>query len=183
MRQRIVYTRPDGGVTINCPAPGIFRELQSGAWADKPNGWVDYQIDCAIKDGRDPDAVKRFCRAMVKGGVTDREVWALIRDRDCLHKGTLHELHDLADLPDRWFRNAWRRSHNGGPVGIDLELARLIQWERLVDATEIENRRRERSYNPKPAIKAGDAFRAAIKNARDTDELKRIWPENITQSM
>lgn len=181
MRQRIVYTRHDGGVTVNCPAPRIFAEMQRGAWGHMPRGWVEYQVYMAIKDGRNPDGVKRFALAMVKGGVTEKDCWAIIRDRDTLHKGTLHELQDLADLPDRWFRNAWRRSHNGGPVGIDLERARLIQWERLVETTDEANKRRIRALRPLPPVSI-DHLRAPIERASDTDELRRIWPEELPRT-
>jgi hypothetical protein len=177
MRQRIVYTRHDGGVTVNCPAPEIFRELQSGAWACKPNGFVDQQVFFGVKDGRDPDGVKRFCQAMVKGGVTERDVWALIRDRDCLHKGTLHELYDVEDLPDRWFRGAWSRSRNGGPIGIDLEKAKPIQWNKARQAVADENKRREEAFDPLPLIAPPwETLRSAMRHARDHDELRRVWP-------
>lgn len=178
MRQRIVYTRYDGGVTVNCPAPRIFRELQHGAWGSWKKEWVDYEIHHAIKDGRNPDGVKRFARAMVKGGVTEREVWALIRDRDCLHKGRLHELQNLDDLPDRWFRDAWRRSHNGGPVGIDLTKARPIQLAKIKEAVAARNTKRI-ALGRNPIALPWWTLGQAIRHARDAEELKRIWPENV----
>lgn len=180
LRKRIVYTRNDGGVTVNCPAPRIFAEMQRGAWGHRPRGWVDYQVEMAIKDGRDPAGVKRFAMAMVKGGVTEKDCWAIIRDRDTLHKGRLHELQNLEDLPDRWFRNAWRRSHNGGPVGIDLEIARVIQWDRLTEAADEANKRRTLALRPLSPIEI-DALRAPIERAHDTDELWRIWPEALSR--
>lgn len=177
--KRIVYTRHDGGVTLTCPTQEVFRALQVGIWARKPNGFVQDQIEKQIADGRDPDASRRFALALVKGGVTEREVWTLIRDRDCLHKGKLHELHDLDDLPgDRWFRDAWRRSHNGGPIGIDLEAARQIQWQRLFDTADWINKRRMRALRPLSPI-AIDHLRAPIERAASTDELKRIWPDEL----
>lgn len=181
MRHRIVYTRHDGGVSVNCPAPRAIRELQTGAWGGKPRGFADREIEFSIRDGRNPEGVRRFAMAMCKGGVTEREAWAIIRDRDCLHKGTLHELQDLADLPDRWFRDAWRRSSNGGPVGVSLELARPIHWDRLQDAIDRENKRRERLLNPIAPLDAAENYRSAVRHARDDDELKRIWPASLAQ--
>lgn len=181
MRQRIVYTRFDGGVTVNTPAPEIFRQLHDGAWGSWKKEWVDYEIDHAIKDGRNPEGVKRFALAMIKGGCTERDVWSIIRDRDCLHKGKLHDLQDLEDLPDRWFRNAWRRSANGGPVGIDLERARLIQWDRLIETADEANKRRTRALRPLAPIEIGNTYRHAIERANDTDELWKVWPEDLSR--
>ena len=64
---------------------------------------------------------------MLFGGCTTAEAYGIIRDRDCSHLGTGCELWDASDLPtDRRYRNAWRRSHNGGPIYIDDRAAMLI---------------------------------------------------------
>ncbi len=184
MRQRIVYTRFDGGVTVNSPAPEIFRHLHDGAWGSWKSDWVDYEVHHAIKDGRNPEGVKRFCTAMVKGGATEREVWTLIRDRDCLHKGTLHELMHTSELPDRWFRDAWRRSPNGGPVGVDLEKARPIQWQKILAAVSQENKRRELDLFGLPPIRLPRlTYQSAIKHARDEEELRRIWVPGLSSPL
>ena len=179
--KRIVYTNHKGGVTVNCPTPEIFKALQYGAWAYMPNGFVDEQIARQIKDGIHPDHAARYARAMALGGVTERDVWTIIRDRDCLRRGTLHELHDLDDIPsDRWFRDAWYRSKNGGPIGIDLGKAKPIQWQKARQAVADENKRREESFEPVPLISPPwETLRSAMRHARDEDELRRIWPEGL----
>jgi hypothetical protein len=87
---------------------------------------------------------------------------------------------DVSDLPDRWFRDAWRRSANGGPPSVDLEKARPIQWRRIVSAVNAENKRRSLDLFGKSPIKLPKvSLQSAIKNARDDVELRRIWPESL----
>lgn len=183
MKKRIVYTRHDGGVSLACPTPWIFGELSRGGWAHQPAGFVDEQIDRQIKDGIHPDHAARYARAMVLGGVPEWEVWSIIKDRDCARKGTLHELQSLDDLPpDRWFRDAWRRSSNGGPPSVDLEKAKPIQWQRIVDAVSRENKRRELDlFGPAPIRIRKTEYQTAIKHARDDEELRRIWVPSLPQ--
>ena len=120
---------------------------------------------------------------MAFGGCTEAEVWEIIRDRDCARHGTLHELIDVSDLPDRWFRDAWRRSSNGGPPSVDLEKAKPIQWRKLLDAVSRENKRRELDLFGLPPIKfARLTYQNAIKHARDDEELRRIWVPSLPQS-
>lgn len=177
----IVYTRHDGGVSVTYPTPEIFRVMQNGGfWDDRPRGFIDTQIERQIADGIDPDHARRFAHAVAFGGCTEAEVWEIVRDRDCARHGTLHELIDVADLPDRWFRDAWRRSSNGGPPSIDLEKAKPIQWQRLLDAVSRENKRRELDLFGPPPIKFPRlTFQNAIRNARDEDELRRTWLDGL----
>ena len=66
-----------------------------------------------------------FVMAMQFGGCTDAEAYEIMRDRFCAHLGSGIELWDTTDVPkDRWFREAWVRSHNGGPIDISLTKAR-----------------------------------------------------------
>ena len=77
----------------------------------------------------------RFVMAMQFGGCTDAEAYELMRDRFCAHHGSGIELWDVGDVPqDRWFRDAWVRSHNGGPIDVSLRKARSIQFRRINDA-------------------------------------------------
>lgn len=149
-----------------------------GFWALMPPWFVDEQVHNQMKAGIREEHAARFAKAIYYGGVSEREAFEIIRDRDCAQHGTLHEVYDAKDIPDRWFRNAWRRSHNGGPIGIALEPARLAHWDRLTDAAEIANKARTRALRPLPPIDI-DAFRAPIERARDIDELRRIWPDEL----
>jgi hypothetical protein len=176
--KKILYTRHDGGVAVCTPAPECLRLMGSGGmWADRPRGFVDIQIERQIAAGHHPDAASRFARALAFGGVTEREAYEIIRDRDCGHLGTAHDLIDADELPDRWFRNAWARSHNGGPVSISLEKARPIQWARIRAAVKAEEAAREESFDPRPELRVDwGAIRSSIKRAGDVDDLRRIWP-------
>lgn len=147
-----------------------------GFWSDRPHGFVETQIERQIAAGIDPDHAKRFAHAVAFGGCTTAEVYEIIRDRDCARFGTLHELIDPIELPDRWFRDAWRRSSNGGPPSVSLATARLVQWKRLSLAVTAENKRRKLDLFGEDQIELDEAkYQTAIKRARDEEELRRIW--------
>ena len=173
----ILYTRHDGGVSVCNPAPDIFNVMQCGGyWNDRPHGFLEVQIERQISDGIAPDHARRFAHAVAFGGCSEAEVWDIIKDRDCARHGTLHELISVDELPGRWFRDAWSRSANGGPVSISLEKAKPIQWRRLVAAVSQENKRREFDLFGGPPIKLPKlTIQSAIRNARDAEELERIW--------
>lgn len=180
--RRIAYTHNRGSVAVYCPSEEIFHIMQSGGyWDDRPRGFVDEQIRRQISDGIAPDHARRFAHAVAFGGVTEAEAWGIIRDRDCARHGKLHELIDVSELPDRWFRDAWTRSHNGGPVSVSLEKARPIQWGRMRAAARNETQRRDTDLNTwrKPLRIVWHSIERAIRNARDADELRRVWPENL----
>jgi hypothetical protein len=179
--RRILYTRHDGGVSVCTPSPNCIRWMATGGrWNDMPRGFVDIQIERQIAAGHHPDAASRFGRALAFGGLTEREALEVIKDRDCGHRGTAHDLIDPAELPDRWFREAWRRSHNGGPVSISLDKARPIQWRRIRAAVAAENRRRQEAFEELPEVKIDfGTIRSAIKRAADAEDLRRIWPEAL----
>lgn len=174
----IVCTRPDGGVSITYPTPEIFDVMSAGGyWRDRPRGFVQTQLERNIANGVDPVHARRFVYAVAFGGVTEREAWGIIRDRDCLHMGTQHEIVDAADLPRRWFRDAWTRGHNGGPIGVDMTKARLVQAQKIRAAIDKENTRRRFNLFGADPIQIDDSiFATAIRNARDEEELRRIWP-------
>ena len=179
--KRILYTRHDGGVSVCLPSAEIFAVMQcGGCWDDRPRGFLQAQIERQISDGIAPDHARRFAMAVAFGGVSEAEAWGIIRDRDCARRGTMHELIDASELPDRWFRDAWKRSANGGPVGVDLNLARPIQWSRARRRVERENKRRAESFEPmSPIAPLWETIRSAIKHARDEDELRKVWPEEL----
>ena len=116
---------------------------------------------------------------MVSGGCTTAEALAIIRDRDCAHLGTMIELFDIDELPgDRWFRDAWTRSHNGGPVYVYLPRARRVQIDRIKGAVAQRNRRRLLLGRALIAPAWG-SIGNAIRHARDEHELRRVWPEGL----
>ncbi len=176
----IVYTRFDGGVSICYPTNDVISWMGCGGyWNDRPRGFLEAQIERQIAAGHEPDASRRFAHAVQFGGCTTAEALEIIRDRDCAHLGTAIELWDLSEVPnDRWFRNAWRRSHNGGPISVNLKLAKPIQFGRIRDAIELENKRRNSDINLFDVPVEVDlmAMREKIRDARDEIELRSIWP-------
>lgn len=185
MRKRIVYTRhEDGGVSICCPALEIIQALSCGGyWSDKPRGFAERQIESMIARGVSPDAARNYARAVVLGGCNTQEALAIIRDRDCAHLGRQIELFDIDEIPaDRWFRNAWRRSHNGGPISISLPIAKRIQFAKIKSALNVENKRREGDLDlfDEPLALNWGRIRDQIRGAQDEIELRRVWPAELS---
>jgi hypothetical protein len=111
-----------------------------GFWVRPPRGFIVTQIERKIARGVPSDAARRLCHALAFGGLSTPEAYAVIRDADCWH-GTAHELLDMEDLPtDRTYRDAWRRSHNGGPIYLDQRKVVEIDEHRAWLAYERERR-------------------------------------------
>jgi hypothetical protein len=214
MPKRLVYTRPDGGVSVCAPSLTALRFMTGGGgrwdpppgkmwyrWDDKshlidvpdhlrgqrfiaPTWFLNAQIDAQAKDGAGERAARRFVHAMQFGGCTDPEAYEIIRDRFCAHLGSGFELCDTADIPtDRWFRDAWVRSHNGGPIDVSLPKARIIHFRKVKHAVERENARRleemelfDRLIEPNWC-----AIREAIRRADDVAKLRHVWPHDLAK--
>jgi hypothetical protein len=181
MPKRIVYTRPDGGVSVCAPSHSAMRYMTGGGgrWSGFPRGFLDRQIAEQAKYGVGEWAAARYVRAMQFGGLSTAEAYATTRDRFCGHLGTGHELWDVGDVPrDRWFRDAWVRGHNGGPIDISLSKARGIQFRRITDAVDQENARRRTDINlfDRPIQPDWSVLRDAIRRAHDVGELRQVWP-------
>jgi hypothetical protein len=179
--RRILYTRHDAGVTLCTPAQECLEWLASGGYWDGRGIDIDEQIERAVSAGHREHAARRFVRAMDKGGCTTAEAYDIIRDRDCGHLGTAFELVTPEELPDRWFRDAWRRGHNGGPIDIDMETARKIQFRRIRTAIRRENKRREDDLTRfnRPLKIAIGAIRDKLHKADSAEDIRRIWPEEL----
>lgn len=178
MARCIVYTTHAGGVALCQPSREIFSVMSAGGyWSRRPPGFLDRQIELQIAGGIEPAHASRFARAVAFGGIPTAGVWDIIKDRDCARHGSLHDLIYVDELPDRWFRDAWRRSANGGPVGVDIKKARPIHWLKILDAVTRENERRARDLFGPPEIRLNImTWQRHIKNARDEDELRKVWP-------
>ena len=166
----IVFTRPNGKVSITRPSNTLLAWMGNGGrWNGFDPGFADRQIDKLCEEGISWCAASRYVRAMQFGGCTSAEAWGIIRDRFCGHLGTGFELWSDADIPsDRWFRDAWRRSHNGGPIGLDLKMAKKIQLQRLSRA----------AHNTGAFLQIG-RWRDRIRQAKDGEELRRVWPKGL----
>lgn len=196
----IVYTRPDGRVSVCAPSLTALRYMTGGGgrW-DPPEGKMWYrannashlidvpyrfrdqkfiaptwllnaQIDAQAANGVGDRAARRFVHAMQFGGCTDAEAYQIMRDRFCAPHGSGFELVD--SLPhDRWFRDAWRRGHNGGPIDIDMKAARAIQLRRIKSAAE-----RHKADLELPR------WRERIRRAASAEELRVVWPKGLLSS-
>ncbi len=161
--------------------------MASGGWfhpkQPRTRTWQG-EIDAQIEAGFPEDATRRFIRALAFGGCTTAEALAIIRDRDVERGSTAIELWDVDELPDRWFRNAWRRSHNGGPIVIDLEKARPLQAAHIVRAVTKFNKRThpllERFRKAPQAVSPDwDRLYLRINKAHDEPSLRAVWPEEL----
>jgi hypothetical protein len=181
--KRILYTREDGGVSYHCPhAAAFFWAQRGGLWGKRPRGFFDEQVRRQVIGGVPEHAAVAWVKAMQYGGKTEAETWAIVRDRNCINpSGTAHELIKFADLPDSWFRDAWRRSHNGGPVYVDLERARDVQFKKIKTAEHFEMQRRANDLNlwNRPLALDMPKIDSAIRRARDPDELRHVWPDEL----
>jgi hypothetical protein len=177
VNKRIVYTRHDGGVSVCAPTDWIMSVMSyGGLWDHLPPGVMDRQIASMVNRGINERTAYRYARAVMFGGCTTAEALEILRDRDCAPRGTGIELWDANDVPtDRWFRDAWRRSHNGGPISIDLEKARPVQWKRLKSAHT--RRLNELTFRELDL----ESYRDKILTARDVMELRQVWPKELNQ--
>lgn len=182
--KRILCTERDGRVSIICPAAQCIRELHDGV----PQGRErrDRQIAQRIRDGISEWIAVRWVDALINGGNTEAEALGLILDKDKPVGSTAHEALNYWELPtDRWFRNAWRRGHNGGPIWVDLGEAKTVQMAAIMTRT---------LGAEKHAASLGDlatwsrvsrikdkwsVYDTKIKAAREVEDLRRIWPEEL----
>ena len=142
----------------------------------------DAQIASMVGRGIRESVAVRHVRAMINGGLTTAEAYEMIRDRDTAPDWTGKELWDRAELPtDRWYRDAWRRSHNGGPIDIDLGRAKSIQFREIKNAVDSETKRRQSDLELFDIPVACDLafFRERIRKASDEHELRGIWPREL----
>ncbi len=180
----IVSTRPDGGVSITHPTAEFMTIFTNGG---APAGYFlgmtrDGQIASFVKRGIREDVAVKWMDALLLGGLTDAEAYELIRDKDTKPEWTGNELWDRTELPtDRWFRDAWKRSHNGGPIYIDLNIARRIQFREIQTAVHVENERRKKDFDLWQSQFECNmaAVREMIRSKNEPLELRRVWPEGL----
>ena len=182
----IITTRPDGGVIVTWPSPRCVRIMgMGGRWGNVCRGFLDTQIERHIANGCDQTTAVRFVRANAFGGLVTAEALGLIRDYSCGRRGTAHELWNAEELPhDRWFRDAWVRGHNGGPISVSLDKARPIHFHKVETAVSRENARRSdwttRLFRRQPVIEIDwHRFFAHVMDARDEMELRALLPTEL----
>jgi hypothetical protein len=144
-------------------------------------GYIDEQI------GRMSErAAHRFVTATAFGGHTTSEAFEILADADARPYGTAAEVVDPASLPDRWFRNAWRRSPNGGPIRVDFRSAQILQADYIATAVTLYNEKQRRvdllhALSGKvsglaPIVLDTSAMRQRIREAQSLEQLRVVWP-------
>lgn len=138
MRARFLVTTPLSGVVVTAPSPrAVWFLMHGGRWPWRPAAWREDQIARQIADGIPERVAVAWVKALHAGGLTEADALWLIAERDALRHGTALEIVDISDIPtDRTYRNAWRRSMNGGPIYLDEEAVVRIDEERLWRAYE-----------------------------------------------
>ena len=187
----VVSTRPDHGVSITVPTNEIMPVLTHGG---APEGYFgrtldrDWEIEKWVRDphwhsrlsfGQREQLAARWVDHFISGGLTDAEAYGLVRDKDSNDEWIGSELWDLSDIPtDRWFRDAWVRSHNGGPISVDLKLSKPIQFIRIKTEVDLETKRRGNDMELFDVQVDVDlrTIREKIKAARNQTELRCLWP-------
>lgn len=119
------------------------------------------------------------------GGLSYDDAIRLIARKDHPSDGIAMEIvRREAINSDRWFRNAWRRSANGGPIYIDMDRARVAQKERIAIASMLDDRGIwDRVTAPLPPIDWSKISRE-VEAAACLEDLRRVhfgqtvaWPE------
>jgi hypothetical protein len=198
---RILYTRHDNGVNVCSPATPILKLMENGGgWYDDKahaNGLHDrhgnsvsarmrFNIDRKVAHGNNPKAATRLIKALAHGGCTTAEALDIIRENDCEPHGVAFELITADQLQyDRWFRNAWRRSKNGGPIWINMDEARIIQAEKIQSEFNKLTSKPDPEQNfaarfkkiiPKIIELNWDRLERLIREAETPETLRAIWP-------
>lgn len=186
MPKALVYTRPCGGVSVCFPTTEAMRTMtgRGGYWDDRPRSFLDELVyrksSSELQKGHHitEDAAWRFIRAMQYGGCSTADAFEVIAEHDCSRFGHTVDLQDTDDLPDRWFRDAWRRSRNGGPPVVDMVKARPIQLDKIKAAVTTFNKPRL-ALGRKPSVPNWWTIGKAIRHATDENELRRVWPQSV----
>jgi hypothetical protein len=185
----IICTMNAGGVAVFTPLIDLGWMARGGYWGKAPRGFLGEIVrrkSCPkLQKGRhiSEAAAWRFVEAMQWGGLTTQEAWDVIREHDAERLGHDAQLIRLDELPGYWFRDAWTRERsNSGLPYVDLEKARRIQWTRIASAVARENKRRSLDlFGGRPIRVQRMQIERAIRNARDAEELRRIWPQSLSQ--
>lgn len=199
-RERIIYTRAeDNGVGVVIPSARCFAALTgAGLHEDEPWRRSRAFMEMQVRNfGRSTPPVaeaiaRRWVMAMAFGGLSPSAFFALLINKDVPEASrSTAELIDVDELPkDRWFRDAWSRSPNGGPITVNLDRARVVQARHVLRRLD-ELRDMRRGLPPAGLVLLGlshlpdpERFNlvpviTAINDARDEDDLRRTWPEEL----
>lgn len=102
---------------------------------------IDWEVEKFVRDyDWRPDRqdrgrlARRWIEALDRGGLSEHEAVSLIVEKDAPNWSLAHEIvHKDAIPKDRRYRNAWRRSANGGPIWIDEAVAQRLEENQMWD--------------------------------------------------
>lgn len=145
IRARILCSRPDKGVSIIVPSVRCVAVLETGWCAKRNRPYVPeerraFEVEKLMhspewrRDASDEarfDLAERWIYGLCHGGFAADDAVRLIGEYSKHPDHFALEVVDVDDLPtNRTYREAWRRSHNGGPIWIDWDAVTRIE-ERL----------------------------------------------------
>ena len=189
----ILYTLPGSTVSICYPAEECIAELTRGG---RPmlRGRRDWEIEKFVRGGIPEDIAVRWIDAVIGGGKTTAGAFELVRLKDVPREAMAVEVMEIEDVPrDRWFRDAWRRSSNGGPIYIDLEKAIEVQARKIAAARNdmiqrcksnepidimLGNERLIGFWERVEGIDLADLGRR-LRLARSPVEVRALWPKEL----
>ncbi len=124
IRERILSNldaQHGGGVAVTCPSEwGVQALMHGGAWRNFHKDFWKVQIARMVARNVKEDAAHTYALTMMTGGVSRSRAIDIIAARDLAHWAKAIDVIDVSELPEtRRYRNAWRRSPNGGPVWVD----------------------------------------------------------------
>jgi hypothetical protein len=173
--KKIIYTRPDGGISVVHPTEGA--RLALGVLL----------ADDTVLTSETPVPVDRFLRrwpvagATVEWAETEDEFVARIAKKDVPAEAINVQIVDDTVVPaDRTFRDAWRQ--NGAAIEHDMEKCRAIHRQRIREARapilaalDIEQLRGRDVLDRKQALRDAPAD-PRIAAASSVEQLKAVWP-------
>lgn len=176
--KRIAYARPDGGVSIVCPAPGA-RLVASVAIGESE-----------VRTFDPPIPADRLTKILHQPGVTagwaesESDFVARIQARDVPADATNVAVVDVSTVPaDRTFRNAWKREGTG--IGTDMAKAREIHMDRIRAVRDAELARldveqlkgRDVTAEKQRLRDLPATFDLTV--AATPEDLKALWPAEL----
>ena len=192
--KRIVYSRPDGGVSVVCPAP---RARLPGETDDEFIARIRTENAPLPEETEDEFIARIRAENTPLPAETEDEFVARIRAKDVPSDAANIEVMEFASLPSsREFRNAWEKPGFGAPT-VNMPKARGIHAERIAVAQaaalarlKVEERKERLSSNTAKADEHAATITALealdlnvlatqIANAPNPTALSAIWPANV----
>lgn len=142
---------------------------------------VHKMVSCAEWRKDDPKnreaLAERWVSALCKGGLSYFEAIELIAKKDVPNFSCAPTIVENSEVPnDRWFRDAWRRSKNGGPIWIDIDKARAIHREHIAKAYIQKAESRPLWKRVTEVIDAPDwaAIKQKTESAKSIEQLRMV---------